>query len=105
MEMIRKILAFNLARLRDGRDLKQQQVAEACEFETPTYNRWENGHAWPKPSNLETLANFYGVPSSEFFKPIEEAMTKPTIKEALQVIREEMGLSIEVAPGFKIIKK
>lgn len=96
MEIIRKILAHNLVRIREARNLKQHEVADACGFETPTYNRWENGRAWPKPDSIQALSDFYKVPSSEFYRDISDTPVAPSLSEALNVLEKETGIVLKL---------
>jgi transcriptional regulator with XRE-family HTH domain len=63
---IRKLLGFNLTRLRAKRT--QLEVSEACGFETGSLSRWENGKSWASSETIETLAKYYQVDVSELYR-------------------------------------
>jgi transcriptional regulator with XRE-family HTH domain len=81
---IRKILGRNLKDLRG--DLTQEEVAEACGFEIPSYSRWENGKAWASSDTVERLAKYFKVNPSELYKNNDSPRIKP-FAETLPVKR------------------
>lgn len=94
MEYIREILGKNLAILRKGRRLTQQEVADAIGVSQPTYGRWEGGKQWIEdPQSLERLAEFYGVRSTYFFHDpelnspnIDKTKLKEKLLEAIKLL-------------------
>lgn len=94
MEKIREIVAFNLKRIRREKGLLQNEVAESCGFEIPSFSRWENGKAWPSPETIQLLAKFYKVSPCEFYKPIDGF--KPSLTDALRIVEDEAGIKIEL---------
>lgn len=69
MEKIRNILATNLRRLRGERT--QAQVAVDCGVEIPTYNRWEKEKAWPDPTSVQAIADYYKIDPSELYRSLD----------------------------------
>lgn len=50
-----------IAGLRTGRDLTQQQLADAIGVSDKTVSKWENGGCFPDITVIPILADFFGV--------------------------------------------
>ncbi|MFL5785873.1 MAG: helix-turn-helix domain-containing protein [Bacteriovoracaceae bacterium] len=93
---IKELVGANLQAIRESRGLTQAAVADACEFEAPSYSRWENGKSWPSPATISRLAKFYNVPQSYFYRDEQARKVKPTLDEALGVLREQTGIVLSL---------
>lgn len=93
--MIREIVAYNLKRIRREQQRNQKDVAQGCNFEIPSYSRWENGKSWPSPETIQALAKYYKVSPTEFYKPIN-GQYLPSLTDALIVIERELGIKIDL---------
>lgn len=63
-----KVFAENLKRIRDERNLTRKQIAEQCGFSEGTLYAWERGTKTPRISDMESLANIYGIEVADFFR-------------------------------------
>lgn len=61
-----------LASLRLGRDLTQEQLAEASGFDRKTINRIENGRHSPSLDRVFVLADALQVEPFELFRPMDD---------------------------------
>lgn len=103
MDKIRNVLAFNLKRLRIEKRVSQRVIADKCGFEVPSYSRWENAKSWPSPSTIQSLAKFYGICPTEFYKPMDGF--KCTLSDALKIVEAEAGIKLEILSQSKRTKK
>lgn len=56
-----------IRRLREGKNLTQQQLAEKLNVSDKTVSKWETSHGYPDISLVETLADALGVSVIELF--------------------------------------
>jgi transcriptional regulator with XRE-family HTH domain len=103
MEKIREVVAFNLKRIRAEKGISQTKVAQECNFEIPSFSRWENGKAWPSPETIQELAKYYEVSPTEFYRPKKER--ECTLTEALKAVEEHFGVKIEILAQKRKPKK
>lgn len=103
MDKIRDIVAFNLKRIRTEKGISQKKVAQECNFEIPSFSRWENGKAWPSPETIEQLAKYYQIAPTEFYRPKKER--ECTLTEALKAVEQHFGVKIEILAQRKSSKK
>lgn len=61
MEGDEKMLAENLAMLRNVKGLTQEQVAEVVGISRQSYAKWEQGETVPDIEKCDKLADFYGI--------------------------------------------
>ncbi len=95
MTDIRENFSVNLKRIRKSRGYTQMRVAYDVGVETPTYNRWEKGKAWPNPEYVNALAEVLEVDSSDFYKANSPLKVKPSPEEALKVLTEALGAQVK----------
>ena len=61
----KEVIARRIRRLRDGRGLKQQQLAEQIGRTQASVCDWERGRYTPDRASLEALATFFDVSVAE----------------------------------------
>lgn len=69
---IRKVLGARLRDLRKRDGISQLDLSEKLGVEPPSVSRWESGANWPKPPQLETIAEIFNVPVSYLFSETPE---------------------------------
>ena len=69
-----------IARLREEKGLKQEQLGQLVNESVFTISRWENGSRKPKIDDLEKLADSFGVRVSIFFDSGDEPSVADPIK-------------------------
>ena len=84
-ESIRDVLSKNLKELRKSRGLTQEQLASLAGFQTPSYNKWETGKAWPEPDTISALARALEVEEARLFQSTSSLITP---REALKILNE-----------------
>ena len=65
---LKNILAANLVYYRKSAKLTQSEIAEKFNYSDKAISKWERGEAAPDIFVLKALADFYGVPLTDFFK-------------------------------------
>lgn len=66
-EKIRLLLAKNIKRLRDQKQLSQEELAARAEISIPFLSSIERGKKWPYPETLGKLADSLEVSVNELF--------------------------------------
>lgn len=92
----RKLLSYNLQRLRKDRGLSQEKLAEKADVSRQTIGLYENCSSFPTSDMLDKLANALEVSVADLF--IEEGestkydykLTDAAIDDAVQVVRERL---------------
>jgi transcriptional regulator with XRE-family HTH domain len=102
---IKQLVGMNLQAIREARSLTQAAVADACEFEAPSYSRWENGKSWPSPATIARLAKFYDVPESYFYRDETALKVKPSLEEALTALHEQTGIVLSLPKSVSSASK
>jgi transcriptional regulator with XRE-family HTH domain len=77
------LIAKNIKRLRDLKNLSQKEICAASGVPQGQYSRIENGKVEPSVSTLEKLAKVFEVSISEFFKSgdINEELNLPLLEK------------------------
>lgn len=92
-------LGANIARFRQKAKLSQAQLADALEVTASAVSRWETGFILPDAANIDKIAQLFGVSVSELFAASDRQMpdiktrTKPTLREAIDVVNDHLGQS------------
>ena len=78
-----KLIAKNIKRLREVKNLSQKEICSASGVPQGQYSRIENGKVEPSVSTLEKLAKVFEVSISEFFKSndINEELNLPLLEK------------------------
>lgn len=86
-----------LARLRNERELTQEQLAERLGTSNKTISRWENGNYMPPVEMLMELSEFYGVSINELLsgRRLDESETRSAAEENLKSVLEDSAFSLE----------
>lgn len=56
------VFGRRLKEQRELRKLAQEGLARALGVSFKQVNRWEKGHAMPRPETIDQIVNFFGVP-------------------------------------------
>lgn len=77
------VIAANIKRLREFKDLSQKEVCAASGLPQGQYSRIENGKVEPSVSTLDKLAKVFEVSISEFFRSsdIDEELNMPLLEK------------------------
>jgi transcriptional regulator with XRE-family HTH domain len=78
-----QLIATNIKRLREIKELSQKQVSAATKIPQGQYSRIENGKVEPSVSTLEKLAKVFEVSVSEFFRSnnLEDELNLPMMEK------------------------
>ena len=73
--MDRKKFGELIIRLRQTRDMKQKELADAMNVSTTAVSKWERGINYPDVESMEQLAEIFHLTIAELFEP-EETLRK-----------------------------
>lgn len=93
MANITEILASNIRYLRKQQGLTQEALAERLGVTYIAVQGWESKRRFPKPELMTSLATVLNVPESRLMQD-PETTPRPTLAEALDVVRDELGIEI-----------
>lgn len=94
MKPISECLGGNVKRLRQERDLTQQEFAARAKLSISFLQNIEAGTKWAGPKTINTLAKALKVSETELFKDCEEK-PKPEPREILLVLCRSFGFSLD----------
>ena len=77
-ENVKEIIAANLASLRKGSKLTQQQLAEKLNYSDKAVSRWENAETLPDIETLCKICDIYGV-TFEYLLQKEQPKKNPYV--------------------------
>src|SRR5215213_7344137 len=83
MSKVIQLVAANIKRLREIKELSQKQVSAKTKIPQGQYSRIENGKVEPAVSTLEKLAKVFEVSVSEFFRSnnLEDELNLPMMEK------------------------
>src|SRR5690625_3238660 len=64
----REIFARNLKRLLDSRGIDQKRLSEHLELSEMAVSHWVNGTKYPRMTNIQRIADYFGVKKSELIE-------------------------------------
>ena len=73
----------NLQKLRKGKNISQENLAEALKVSRQTIGKWENGTTYPETEYLIQISDFFGVSIDTLLKG---TIAEESIKEALSPV-------------------
>ena len=78
-----QLVATNIKRLREIKQLSQKEVSAKTKIPQGQYSRIENGKVEPAVSTLEKLAKVFDVSVSEFFRSdnLEDELNLPVLEK------------------------
>jgi transcriptional regulator with XRE-family HTH domain len=78
-----EVIAGNIRRLREIKELSQKEVSAKTKIPQGQYSRIENGKVEPSVSSLEKLAKVFDVSVSEFFRSnnLEDELNLPILEK------------------------
>lgn len=96
---IRKQFARNLREVMRDKGKRQQDLIRDLGFSSATLSQWVNGKMFPRPSKVETLAEYFGISVDALYAGNEavEGNVLPTIFEkggVITAIPEELSGSL-----------
>ena len=99
----RNIIGKNLRELRQARNLKQEDVADALGVPPPTYSSWERGRTQPDVDTILQLARFFDASVERLFRIESRALristTRPWLKDKkFHPIKSPFGIYDSIYP-------
>lgn len=76
-------IGYKLRMLRKSSQLKQEEIAQTLGISQSKYARWENDLTEPSFSDLEKLANMYGITMGDFFNVNNNDILNDNLKNDL----------------------
>ena len=82
-----ELIAANIRRLREIKELSQKEVSAKTKIPQGQYSRIENGKVEPSVSTLEKLAKVFDVSVSEFFRSnnLEDELNLPILEKVKMI--------------------
>ena len=77
-----------LKELREGKGLRQSDMAKLCGIAVPSYSNWEQGRALPPLAQIPVLARFFGV-SADYLLGISKQDATERLVERMQSLPEK----------------
>ena len=84
----------NLQKLRKGKNISQESLAEEFGVSRQTIGKWENGTTYPETELLIQISNFFGVSIDTLLKG---TIAEESIKEALSTDHRQRNRNIRFA--------
>lgn len=95
---LRKTIADNLKRFREGRDLSQTDLGTLLGKEKTTISTWERGVSMPDILTLHKLSKLYGVELEDFYVNGSEATAKKKKKYVYKRRIKSSSIKMQEAP-------
>lgn len=70
-------VAESIRRLRESKDLTQEQFGKIAGVSSMAVSQWENGRAVPRMGAIQKLSDFFGVPKSSIMGDEEDYVRPP----------------------------
>ena len=64
------ILAKNLARLMEQKNVNATEICQALNIKHNTFSSWVNAKTYPRIDKIELMANYFGVPMSALVEEV-----------------------------------
>ena len=77
-----EILAKNIKRYMDSRNMTQKELAEIVGVSAPTVNEWLKGKKYPRIDKVEIMANYFNILKSDL---IEDKTNQPISTKAHRI--------------------
>lgn len=77
-----------LKELREGKGLRQSDMAKICGIAVPSYSNWEQGRALPPLGQIPVLANLFGV-SADYLLGISKQEASERLVERMSSLPEK----------------
>lgn len=98
---LKKFLGKRIRETRKARKLTQERVAELIGIETPSLSNIENGKYYPTAENLEKILKVLNISAEELFHIEEKKSAEETLKEIIQIIKDNPSKINDI---YKIVK-
>lgn len=91
----KEIMAKNIKRLLEERDMTQTDLCNALGFKFMTVSDWVNAKSYPRIDKIEMMANFFGVSKADLVEEQKpgEYYIDPTTAEIAQQIKDNKELA------------
>ena len=92
----RELLSYNLRKLREEKNLSQEELAEKVNITRKTISLYERCSSFPSSEKLEAFADVLGVSIADLFREEGESpkydyrFSDAAIDDAVQVIKERL---------------
>jgi transcriptional regulator with XRE-family HTH domain len=100
MAEICKILADNLRRLRNEREITQEELAEKADVSSTSIQGYETGRTWPSVEVIENMAKALRIEDYKLF----EKESPPSIQALAKIILEQEIELNSLRPKVKLIQ-
>lgn len=89
---LRKYAGSVIKKLREHRNMTQDELAEELDITRQAVSRYENGDRGVNQDLLFRLANVFKVPINEFFPPVNDIYKKTEIteEEEIELLKETL---------------
>lgn len=89
---LRKYAGSVIKKLREHRNMTQDELAEELDITRQAVSRYENGDRGVNQDLLFRLANIFKVPIDEFFPPVNDIYKKTEIteEEEIELLKETL---------------
>ena len=98
---LKKQLGLRIKELRELKNFSQEFIAEKLDMNPANYWRIENGVSYPKPENIERIAQILNVKVSELFTFEHIQDFEDIKKELTSIINEDRELTLLI---YKFVK-
>ena len=61
----KEVMARNIKRLMEGKQVKAMDVCRALDIKQPTFSDWINAKTYPRIDKIEKMARYFGVSQSD----------------------------------------
>ena len=72
----KQIMARNIQRYMDQRDISRQQLCDALDIKYTTLRDWLKGITYPRIGKVEAMANYFGCEKSDLIEDKKEKSTE-----------------------------
>ncbi|MBQ8460518.1 helix-turn-helix transcriptional regulator [bacterium] len=98
---LKKQLGIRIKELRELKNFSQEYIAEKLDMNPANYWRIENGVSYPKPENIERIAQILNVKVSELFTFEHIKDFEDIKKELTAIINDNKELTLLI---YKFVK-
>lgn len=89
-------------KLRKGKGIKQEKLAEILKVSRQTISNWETGKTIPTTENIEAMSKYFNVPFSSFGL-VEEEEEKISELEVIRIFKRNYKLLLTILVALSMI--
>lgn len=88
------VIAANIKRYMEIKDVNSAEVCRALGFKQNTFSNWINGKIYPRIDKIEKLANYFNISKADLVEPYPEIITTtrtgipPLLRYYMKMLRE-----------------